>query len=234
MSKYKRMTSRLCVIEEQLLKIRPFVTFSDKRCRQEEMSVIDHVNLIQILEMFKPKKILEIGCWTGSCCCFFGNYVKENGGMVYSIDNFKGSPGSDQDVYVRNAKKIFFSNIKRFGLEKKVALLEGTSDDFASLDMMFDMVFIDADHRYSQVKRDLDNFYPKVKEGGVMVGHDLNIQGNYEEKYIEEDYVNGIHHGVAKAVNEKFKDIRMFSYEDVVESSIWHVVKEPEPALAGV
>jgi hypothetical protein len=40
-----------------------------------------------------------------------------------------------------------------------------------------DFVYIDGNHEYSFVKSDIENYYPKVKAGGVIGGHDF--RGNY-------------------------------------------------------
>jgi hypothetical protein len=37
-------------------------------------------------------------------------------------------------------------------------------------------VFIDGDHSYEGVKKDLNNYYSKVKTGGIFSGHDINLQ----------------------------------------------------------
>ena len=54
-------------------------------------------------------------------------------------------------------------------------------------DNYFDFIYIDASHLYEDVKRDLNDWFPKLKIGGLMCGHD------YEN-------TNGF--GVIKAVNE--------------------------------
>lgn len=41
-------------------------------------------------------------------------------------------------------------------------------------DQSVDLVFIDADHRYESVKRDITNWLPKIKPGGYISGHDIN------------------------------------------------------------
>ena len=35
-----------------------------------------------------------------------------------------------------------------------------------------DFVYVDGDHSYEGVKRDLDDYYPKIKPGGLFCGHD--------------------------------------------------------------
>jgi predicted O-methyltransferase YrrM len=44
-------------------------------------------------------------------------------------------------------------------------------------DNYFDLVYIDADHSYEAVKLDLKYWYPKVKKGGMLCGHDANRPG---------------------------------------------------------
>lgn len=41
-------------------------------------------------------------------------------------------------------------------------------------DNSVDMLFIDADHRYQFVKMDIENYWPKVRKGGILLGHDYN------------------------------------------------------------
>lgn len=60
-----------------------------------------------------------------------------------------------------------------------------------------DFVFIDADHSYESVKKDIEDWDPKVKPGGIVFGHDIDwptVKRAVEEKYgkdykIEEDNV---------------------------------------------
>ena len=40
-----------------------------------------------------------------------------------------------------------------------------------------DFVFIDADHTYEGVKRDIELWEPKVHQNGLIIGHDLNWGG---------------------------------------------------------
>lgn len=52
-----------------------------------------------------------------------------------------------------------------------------------------DLVFLDADHTYKAVKKDIAAWWPKIKKGGILAGHDFSLR----------------HIGVVNAVVEKFE-----------------------------
>ena len=79
-------------------------------------------------------------------------------------------------------------------------------------DESLDFVYIDGNHLYPAVKKDIDLWWPKVKAGGVMGGHDYDIVSSSHniDTYLYTFRVNGIHYGVVKAVND-FADKHMLS-----------------------
>lgn len=66
-----------------------------------------------------------------------------------------------------------------------------------------DMVFIDADHSYEAVLRDIRAWLPVVRNGGIISGHDY-----------------GTYKGVVRAVNEIFK-----KKVQRLPGSVWYVEK---------
>jgi hypothetical protein len=44
-------------------------------------------------------------------------------------------------------------------------------------DQFFDYVYIDGEHSYDAVKRDLSNYFPKIKVGGYLIGDDYGWTG---------------------------------------------------------
>ena len=66
-------------------------------------------------------------------------------------------------------------------------------------DKSLDFIYIDADHTYEGVRSDLENYWPKLKPGGILAGHD----------YIEYSF-RGIKFGVMEAVNEFVKKNNLF------------------------
>jgi len=70
-------------------------------------------------------------------------------------------------------------------------------------------VYIDAQHRYENVRDDIKNWLPKVKKGGVIAGHDYNPWG---------DPSRG---GVAKAVDQRFPSVNLEIDSDSKNCSWW-------------
>lgn len=67
-----------------------------------------------------------------------------------------------------------------------------------------DFVYIDANHRYEYVKKDIELYMPKIKNDGIIGGHDFSHEG-----------------GVTKAVKELFGNDFMYSGWDW-----WKVIKK--------
>lgn len=70
-------------------------------------------------------------------------------------------------------------------------------------DGSIDMCFIDANHTYEFVKRDIEAYLPKMKKGGTLAGHDWSDEG------------------VRRAVIEVFSDCYDWSYN--LTQDIWRV-----------
>lgn len=81
---------------------------------------------------------------------------------------------------------------------KRLTILRGDSVEMAKRveDASLDFVFIDADHRYPAVVKDIAAWVPKLKEGGMLCGHDIHLPGVHQA--VEEaltDYVDtGVDH----------------------------------------
>lgn len=60
--------------------------------------------------------------------------------------------------------------------ENRVTVMHMTSVAAAKqvADASLDFVFIDADHNYESVKQDIEAWQPKVKPGGLLMGHDFS------------------------------------------------------------
>lgn len=93
----------------------------------------------------------------------YENLVVYTGGKVQSKefrDCIKNI--AELNVAMYNGKKIW--NMKK----STVAALD-YPDNF------FDYVYIDGDHLYEEVKKDIYAWYSKVRPGGILGGHDVNM-----------------------------------------------------------
>ncbi len=75
------------------------------------------------------------------------------------------------------ALESMYQNVKqKFANNPKVTIVRAFSPEAAELfeDNFFDWVYIDGNHNYSAIKNDLIRWYTKVKQGGLIAGHDYN------------------------------------------------------------
>ena len=96
--------------------------------------------------------------------------------------------------------------VNKFSGLGHVTLWRATSEEASKLieDHSLDFVYIDGNHFYPAVKMDIDLWWPKIKDGGVIGGHDyydVDQSVNLDE-LIYDWRVNGIHYGVVKAVRD--------------------------------
>jgi predicted O-methyltransferase YrrM len=61
----------------------------------------------------------------------------------------------------------------------RLRAMEGCSWTVADriADGSVDLVFIDADHSYEAVIKDINKYTPKLREGGILCGHDIDYPG---------------------------------------------------------
>lgn len=142
-------------------------------------------------------KFVEVGSWKGKSSAFMAVEIANSGKQIdfTCIDTWEGSVEHQDDENLANLYDIFIGNMKP--LEKYYTGIKLASLDAVKNfeDKSLDFVFIDASHEYEDVKNDIIAWLPKVKEGGILAGHDYYIG--------EQDYFPG----VKKAVNECLPNI---------------------------
>lgn len=140
---------------------------------------------------------VEVGSYFG---CSFSYLVIEviNSGKKIECVAVDACPWPSVEPNFINNMKPFEGHFKtKFGGDSfdRIKEFEDNSVDFA---------FIDANHTYEFVSRDIAAMIPKMKRGGVLAGHDYNLS----------------HPGVIQAVNEAFAEMPNREYykpEDKIE-----------------
>lgn len=139
-------------------------------------------SVCQVLQLIDNKKnltIAEIGVFRGESSLAMLNYCDVE--KIYLIDPFEKSiadalnPTDGTNIKITNS--LFEETNKKLEpfLDKIVYLKELSDTACEKIkDEELDFVFIDGCHTYECVYKDLINYYPKVKKGGIIAGDDFS------------------------------------------------------------
>ncbi len=159
-----------------------------------ELGVAKGANFFEMIR-HEPKLAIAIDAWKTDEVISRndGKYSQEELDQYY--DNFI-SEVKNKD-FVKVYREYTFDAVKHF------------PDNF------FDFVYIDADHSFAGCLKDIEDWYPKVKPGKILVGDDYRP---YEGKHTD------ITFGVIEAVNEfaKRNNLQVFP----VHRYGWAIVKK--------
>ncbi len=129
-------------------------------------------------------KGVEVGTFKGD---FAKTILSSWGGTLYMIDPWRGLGSEYEDISNMvnqehaNAYHDTMNSIK--GFEHRAFMLRGLSSELIDLfqDESLDFVYIDANHAYDFVVEDINLWFPKVKKGGLVMGHDYILFGGTKE-----------------------------------------------------
>ena len=138
------------------------------------------------LDENKPLKIVEVGVETGAYLDIYYPQLESITEKFYLVDMWQYEGNEDfVDKYsggnYNNELEKGYDRVKRlYGDNPKVQMCKGSSEDWAEKfeDGFFDYLYLDADHSKKSVLADLKSWYPKVKNGGIIAGHDVYCDQN--------------------------------------------------------
>jgi hypothetical protein len=120
----------------------------------------------------KAARFVEVGAYKGRSACYMAERIRETRLDVRFdvVDTFAG----DQSVGYADLWPEFAGNLQRADLLERITVHRRPSVEAAESfeDQSVDFVFIDADHSFEAVSHDLAAWWPKLKPGSLMAGHD--------------------------------------------------------------
>lgn len=113
---------------------------------------------------------------------------------LYVVDPYKNYPDySNSEPEIVKKLKEYQKRAKR-RLRKykdKIVWIEKLSDDAVKdIPNNIDFIYIDGNHEYEYIKRDMENYWTKVKKGGILAGHDITGVGGVRRAFVEFCYKN--------------------------------------------
>lgn len=166
---------------------------------------------------------IEVGVWEGAYSHWIVNYLKPTN--FYGVDpyefreDYADSP--DANVFAHQSKLDNLHDRTKAKLEENGlggTLLRTTGIDAASRfdDNSIDFVYIDGDHSYDFVSNDIKAWWPKIKQGGILSGHDYT-PGNPQKGHV---------YGVIEAVTEHAEKYSLNVQTTSEQYATWWMTKE--------
>lgn len=148
----------------------------------------------------KPHAV-EIGSWQGkSTVCIARGLRAKNQAVLTCIDPFDASGDNESsDEYGDRAtdlggplRRAFEENLAAADVRDLIDVRPGLSHEHAaSIEESIDLLFLDGNHSYESVRRDFEDWSPKIRAGGFLALHDV---------------VHPVHAGPRRVVDELIVD----------------------------
>lgn len=137
-----------------------------------------------ILNKIGAKTGVEIGVFKGE---FSRNILERWNGTLYLIDPWREL--SDEEYLDssnhKNHQDAFAQTMESIkGFESRAFMLRGLGEEMIHLfkDNSLDYIYIDGNHDYDHVKQDLKLWWPKLKAGGLLAGHDYLLDFDWKKQ----------------------------------------------------
>lgn len=115
--------------------------------------------------------IVELGAYLGGSTWVGAQIARDHWSAYHSVDTWRGA----SDLAVGETHyRAFLKNLRDADLDEFVHVHKKLSAEAAAdfPDGSVDLVFVDADHERAGCLADIVAWWPKLREGGVMLGHD--------------------------------------------------------------
>ena len=133
-----------------------------------------------IVSGYQNAIMVEVGVWLGRSLCSIMPIAIKHNIKVFAVDDWSG--GTDKIVLenikgVANPYESFQDNLRGRGYLDKIQIIKMDSVEAAATfgGKTVDILMIDANHSYDSVHKDIIAWKSRIREDGVMLGHDWNL-----------------------------------------------------------
>lgn len=141
----------------------------------------DAMFLSALCENIHRGLVIELGCFAGKATAAIAPICVRNGTEYHAVDwfNAQGDPTDPTTLLQENTDvhAMIVRNLERMNLRQHIKLITSEAVAYAANfpDGSVDLCFIDTDHRTEAVAKTIDAWWPKIKIGGVLCGHDYHM-----------------------------------------------------------
>jgi predicted O-methyltransferase YrrM len=109
--------------------------------------------------------IVEVGAWKGRSTCFLAVEAANSGKRILVV-----AEGRLFEVFLENTRPVahLITPVRMTSIQASERYPDGS----------LDAVFLDASHKYEDVRADILAWLPKVKSGGILAGHDYTYRND--------------------------------------------------------
>lgn len=135
------------------------------------LSITKRIDFCSLIDVKEYKIGVEVGVSDGA---FSANLLNSSLHKLYSVDNWAGSiPGR---MGSKEHKAIAVARLTKYG--ERSVIIDDESLKAVEIfdDGSLDFVYVDAGHRYFECMMDLQAWWPKLRAGGCMAGHDWTVK----------------------------------------------------------
>lgn len=119
---------------------------------------------------------VEVGAWKGRSAAYMATEIINSKKKIdfYVVDTWKGSDESEhkKDKDIDRLFEVFTENMQKVDGYYKPMQMTSVEASLQFENCSIDFLYLDASHDFKSVYQDLEYWFPKVKRGGYIAGHD--------------------------------------------------------------
>ncbi|CAN5713487.1 hypothetical protein BH11VER1_BH11VER1_26470 [soil metagenome] len=132
-----------------------------------------------LVSLVKPETVVELGTWLGDSFFTFCQAVRDAqiSTTCYAVDHWKG------DEQAGAASFSLFEVVQQHCVQHYQSFAYLMKSDFNDAAHEFtpntiDLLHIDGFHSYESVRNDFETWFPLVRDGGIVLFHDIKVRSN--------------------------------------------------------